>query len=149
MPNSITRESFAPLKPFKILYLKLKEHGETALKDIHSLLKQIQDDKNNDDPLYPIEMLKNDANMIQFKYLGINIYVRTRYNFEKEAGYIEWGTFKEEEEKATEFTEIHLDEYDKLGNLKKDLTGVNYAHVLLPKALENIFNEIQNDDIYF
>ncbi len=149
MPNSITRESIAPLKPFKTVYLQLKEHGETALNDIHSLLEQIQNDKDNNDPLYPLEILKKKVNIIQFKYLGVNIYVRTRYNFEKIAGYIEWGTFEEEEEKATEFNEIHSDEYDKLGNLKKDFTGVDHAHVLLPEALKKIFDKIQKEDIYF
>jgi len=149
MPNSITRESLAPLIPFKKVYLKLKEHGEIALNDIHSLLEQIQNDKDNHDPLYPLEKLKKNVNIIQFKYLGINIYVRTRYNFEKEAGHIEWGTFKKEEEKTTEFKEIHTNEYDKLGNLVNEQTGVEYAHVLLPEALKEIFNNIKDANIYF
>ncbi len=146
MENEIEKEDLVFLLPYKKTYKKLKDTGEIALKDIYELLKYIENSEDDKDPLYPLEILNYVSNIIQFRYLGINIYVRTKYIFEKETGYIEWGIYEDKD--TIEFKEIHIDEYDKLGNINKRFS-VEHTHILIPEALKKILETIKNDDIYF
>jgi len=141
--QEIEKEDYGPLVTYKGIYQKLKHKGEVALKDIHAMLTTIENNKNEDDPLGPIEIIESTSGEILFKYLNLNVYVRAYVNVQDSLGIIEWGTYREIEGNI-EYFDVFKDRYDMNGSINDDMTHVDFAHVLIPNALTQI---IENSDI--
>ncbi len=132
MKREITKEDYEPLIHYRSIYDELKNKGEKALYDIHTLLQEIE--KNNKDPLGPIEIISVTSNEIIFKYLNIYLYVHILINLIKGIGYIEWGLYNEKND-YLKYERINTDEFDISGSINKTLTTVDFAHILIPNAL--------------
>ena len=141
--REITKEDYGPLITYKGIYKELKHKGEAALKIIHAVLTTIENDKNEDDPLGPIEIIESTSGEILFKYLNLKVYVRSYVNVQDKIGIIEWGTYREIEGDI-EYFDVFKDRYNMTGSINDDMTHVDFAHVLIPNALIRI---LENNDI--
>ena len=132
MKREITKKDYEPLIHYRSIYDELKNNGEKALHDIHTLLQEVQ--KNNKNPLGPIKIINVTSNEIIFKYLNIHLYVHILINLIKGIGYIEWGLYNEKND-FLKYERINTDEFDMSGSINKTLTTIDFAHILIPNAL--------------
>lgn len=135
--REMEKEDLNSLITYRMTYNTLKHAGEVAIENIHDVLTTIENKKDENEPLGPIEIIESSAGKILFKYLNLNVYVRAYVIIKDSLGIIEWGTYRETEG-VIEYLDVFKNRYDINGSINDDMTHVDFAYVLIPNAFIRI-----------